>query len=150
MVWCMKPSSMGLYELYNTLGSHPTLTFGVEPPQEIVGPLNPKSVQYGISNTDDLLQSKSRPIVHCNFNKYRSDLPPWNTLSEVVIASTVDGGVLEVVISESEVSTTKITGDLKSVSIVGESMDVGLDNASVVERERVYDDSGTGYTVGDD
>jgi len=140
---------MDTYELYDTLGADPTLTFGVGPPKEIVGPLNPRNVQYGI-NWDDIAspQSGAHPLVHCNFNKYRSDLPPWNTLKEVVIAATVDGGgVLEAVVSETEVSEIQITGDLKTVTIAGTSIDVGLDNASIVERNRV-EDNGTGYRLG--
>ena len=143
---------MQTYEVIDELGSKPTLTkptltFGVEPPKEIVGPLNPKMVQYGVSYDREYGAPilTPMPTIYCNFNKFRSDLPPWNTLSEVVLASKVDGGVLEAVLSETEVSEIQITADLKTVTIVGQSLDVGLDNADVVERDRVYDDSGTGY-----
>jgi hypothetical protein len=57
-------------------------TFGCAPPQEVVGPLVPKSIHYGVAYPSDpdngeVLINRTVPLLHFDFNKYRPDLPPW-------------------------------------------------------------------------
>ena len=122
---------MDYYTVYEQLGSEPTVAFGCTPPDETVGPIQPTSVQYGIR-----YEVSNCPLVHLNFNKYRNNLPPWRNVVEMVAASEDDGGVYEATWLGVTHVETKITGDLKTVTLVAKhlinSFDVG-----VIERDKV-------------
>jgi hypothetical protein len=138
-------------DAFERLGREPTVTFGVvthellENDEEIVGPLNPKHVQYGTAWTG----THSKPTVFLNFNKYRSDLPPWDNVEEFVLAARDDDGEVVEYAFKGLVHHlgTKVTGDLKTVNIAAmycwnslEHLDI-IDRKSVAaKRERVGDD----------
>jgi hypothetical protein len=137
--------------VFERLGRTPTVTFGVrthewlDSTEEIVGPLNPKHVQYGTAWTG----THSKPTVFLNFNKYRSDLPPWDNVEEFVLAAHDDDGEVVEYAFEGLVHHlgTKVTGDLKTVNIAAmycwddfELLDI-IDRESVAaKRERVSDE----------
>jgi len=106
-------------EAFERLGSDVTATFGCQYgcgiDNEIVGPLNPRSVYYGTVWRNEYPAS---PLVFFNFNKYRPDLPPWGNVSEFVLAAQDDGDVYEVTFEGAvEPQGVQVTGDLKTVSL---------------------------------
>jgi len=126
-------------DAYEALGNGPTAAFGVvaggiDMTAEVVGPLKPRHVYYGHVWTESGL----RPRVFFNFNKYRSDLPPWRDVTEFVLASQVDGEVREYsftdLVSEQGV---QITGDLKTVSLSCEYVYDGIEQCDTISREEV-------------
>jgi hypothetical protein len=119
-----------------------TATFGVVNPPEIVGPLNPESVYYGKAFGYDELEGRvatdfAIPLLFFEFNKYRSDLPPWQKLEEVVLASHNDSGdVIEYTFVDTLHRATQVTGDLKTVSVTAEGPFSGVEGA-IIERSEV-------------
>lgn len=127
-------------DLYQQLGSEPTVTFGCVDPPEIVGPLKPSSVQYGVTFRNDrdvgpdmFLSASQSPTVWFNFNKYRPDLPPWHSVVEFVIASTDT----MVTFIDVEAVGTDITGDLKTVNVVADEVYEGTEQAAIIEEYEV-------------
>lgn len=146
---------MDLQQTFERLGGEPTATFGCVNPPEIVGPLKPRSVQYGITygNDDqgDVFLGRPFPTVWLNFNKYRPDLPPWRSVVEFVLASQDDGGnVFEAMFIDTSAAGTDITGDLKTVNVLADSIAHGVDAAAVIDRDEVAEkrDMGTGVADG--
>lgn len=124
-----------------------TATFGVGPPAEIVGPLNPKAVYYGkcfgYDERDERVTTEyAIPLLFLEFNKYRSDLPPWQNLEEVVLATYDDNGdVVEYTFHDAFHRATQVTGDVKTVSVSAEGPSEGVDGL-VVERDEVAEKRG--------
>lgn len=119
-----------------------TATFGSAPPPEIVGPLNPESVYYGKAFGYDEREERvttefALPLLFFEFNKYRSDLPPWDNVREVVLASYDDtGDVVEYTFVETFHRATQVTGDLKTVSLTADGPYEGVGGA-IIERDEV-------------
>lgn len=116
-----------------------TATFGVAPPAEVVGPLKPSSVYYGQAfgydeDANTVLPQYTIPTITFEFNKYRSDLPPWHTLKEFVLASEHAGTVAEYTFIEAHHRSTDVTGDLKTVTVSGEGPITGVEGA-VIDRD---------------
>lgn len=125
-----------------------TVTFGVAPPGEIVGPLRPRSVYYGQAfgydeRHGEFITQNPIPTVTFSFNKYRSDLPPWRQVHEFVLASRHEGDVVEVTFFESSLRGIDITGDLKTVTLNAEGPIEGVDCA-IIERDEVAEKRGMG------
>lgn len=120
--------------VFRELGDHPTATFGIASyGGEVVGPLNPESVDYG--TVSDASLASTRPLVHLHFNKYRPDLPPWRDVVEFVLATrTDDGQVLEGLFIDTSLHDIRITGDLKTVDLVADTILDGVENAAVIDR----------------
>lgn len=132
-----------------------TATFGVRagPSWEIVGPLNPETTYYALSygydeRKESFLTDFTVPIIHFNFNKYRSDLPPWDNVDEFVLASTCDGDVVEYTFVESHFVGSVVTGDLKTIQISAEGPITGVDGG-IIEKDGVAEKREMGQYSGD-
>jgi hypothetical protein len=147
-------------DAFEVLGNEPTATFGVvthegiDTVSEIVGPLKPRAVYYGHIWTE----TGVKPLVFLNFNKYRSDLPPWRDVNEFVLAAEDDGRAAEFafrgLVTQQGID---ITGDLKTVSLACEYVWNGIEQCSVVDRREVAEkrgltnvQSGTEFKVTED
>lgn len=104
----------------DVVGTEPTATFGCKPPEEVVGPLRPKSVQYG-------RYGRGPTMVHIHVNKYRPDLPPWYTLQEMVLVGAVKGTANAMTFDVRERIKTEITGALKTVTLSIRDVTRGVD-----------------------
>jgi len=126
-----------------------TATFGVVNPPEIVGPLNPESVYYGKAYGYDERDEQVRtdfsvPLLFFEFNKYRSDLPPWHDLEEVVLAAYDDhGDIVEYTFHEAFHRATQVTGDLKTVSVTAEGPSEGV-AGFIISRDEVAEQTDAG------
>lgn len=128
---------MELQDYFEKLGDEPTVTFGCRNPPEIVGPLRPRNVQYGV-NYGNFTPLRTHPSLFLNFNKYRPDLPPWRNVVEVVLASHTDSGeVFEATFIDTDHLATSITGDLKTVNLVTNTVAEGVEAAAIIERSEV-------------
>lgn len=122
-----------------------TATFAVSPPQEIVGPLNVSDVFYGKSwgypsRSSHAALGSPIPMVTLAFNKYRSDLPPWDRLFEFVLASEYRGVVRTYSFIDANVRSINTTGELKTVDIHAEFGGQGIDACAFITRDRVAED----------
>jgi len=118
-----------------------SVTFGLSNPIEIVGPLKPKSVYYGKvfgydKSAGQVHMGRAWPMIMFSFNKYRSDLPPWESVREMVLASMNNGHSIEASFIETNVRSIDTTGDLKTVEIVAEGPSEGVDCA-IIEKDEV-------------
>lgn len=127
-------------DAYERLGNEPTATFGVvtteilDNTEEIVGPLRPRTTYYGHVWTP----GRVKPLVFLNFNKYRSDLPPWDNVTEFVLAAEDDGEVAEYTFNGLvEPQGINITGDLKTVSLACEYVWTGVERCDTIDRQQV-------------
>lgn len=120
-----------------------TATFGIAPPAEIVGPLKPKAIHYGIAygsdpDTGDVFTNYTVPLLFFEFNKYRPDLPPWRNVKEIVLAALDDdGGVTEASFIEPHYRATKTTGALKTVEVSAEGPGEFRDDLAIIDRSEV-------------
>mgnify|MGYP007116981582 CR=1 FL=1 len=126
-------------QLNESLGTQPTLTFGCEPPKEIIGPIKPRSVQYGVQHTPSQYGTRIDTVLFTNFNKYRSDLPPWQNLTEIVAANQHNGNRYYATLREIKQCSISITGDLKTVTIVAKTVVGGLEQLSIIDRRKMGD-----------
>jgi hypothetical protein len=127
---------MELRDYYKRLGREPTVTFGCANPPEIVGPVKPREVQYGV-NYGNFTPLRTHPSLFLNFNKYRPDLPPWHNVVEAVLASKTDDGVFEATFIDTDHLATSTTGDLKTVNLVADTVAEGVESAAIIERSEV-------------
>jgi hypothetical protein len=146
---------MDLHDVMNKIGRDDvSVTFGIAPPAEIVGPLNPKSVYYGYAfgydeRNDRFVTASPQPLVTFAFNKYRSDLPPWEKVREFVLASHDDNGrVVEATFIEPGLRGINTTGDLKTVELGAEGPAYGVDGA-IIERDEVAEKRGIAHNERD-
>lgn len=123
-----------------------TATFGCAPPQEVVGPIKPKAIHYGVAYPSDpdngnVLTNRAIPLLHMDFNKYRPDLPPWRNVREIVLASRVEGKSKPIVASFIDPSTYGIqtTANLKTVTIAAEGPSSGTGINEIVTEEAVME-----------
>lgn len=138
-------------EAFSKLTSSPTVTFGIaskQHPAEIVGPMNPRSVHYGVTyasdpNTDATLINSAFPTVFIDFNKYRPDLPPWQAVREIVLADRDFGDVIEYTLVNTQHRTTDTTGNLKTVSLSADGVWDGVDGG-IIEKDEVAEQRGMG------
>lgn len=124
-----------------------TATFGVAPPHEIVGPLKPRSVHYGVAygtdpERDMVMTDFAIPLLHFDFNKYRPDLPPWDNVREISLASFVESGepasgTIIASFIEPDLYGIRTTGDLKTVTLAAEGPMHGLDDLVIIDRAGV-------------
>jgi len=125
-----------VFEYFEQLGEEPTATFGCRNPPEIVGPIKPRNVQYGV-NYGNFTPLRTHPSLFLNFNKYRPDLPPWRNVVEVVLASQTEDGVFEATFIDTDHLATSTTGDLKTVNLVADTVAEGVEPAAIIERREV-------------
>lgn len=123
-----------------------TATFGVAPPGEIVGPLRPRSVYYGLAfgydeRNEQFVTGDPIPLITFNFNKYRPDLPPWGQVREFVLAGLDGTDVVEATFIEPGLRSITTTGDLKTVTLTAEGPAGGVDGA-IIERDEVAEKRG--------
>lgn len=121
-----------------------TATFGIAPPAEIVGPMNPENVYYGVAyGSDDgsVMTSYRIPLIFFEFNKYRPDLPPWNKVKEFVLATEDGGEIIEYTFVESHFRTTTTTGRMKTVHLSAEGPMEGVEGI-IVKRDEVAEKRG--------
>lgn len=131
---------------FRKLSSEPTITFGVMScgNAEIVGPMNPKSVHYGIlygsdPDTKQTMLKHDFPLVHLDWNKYRSDLPPWDGVVEFVLADNHRGEVVEYTLPNVSVQSVATTGNLKTVTLSADGIWSGVDG-TIIDRDEVAEE----------
>lgn len=137
---------MDYHATIRDLGSEDvTATFGIAPPQEIVGPLNPLKVHYGVAYGTDperdlVMTGYTVPLLHFDFNKYRPDLPPWHQVHEIVLASYRDDGSQVVAhFIQPDLYGIRTTGDLKTVTLAAEGPGSGVEGLAIIDRDGVED-----------
>lgn len=108
---------------------------------ETVGPISPDSVYYGtcFGYDDDRGQVYSQPfpMVTLAFNKYRSDLPPWENLIDVTLASYHDGEDVFWTLQNADHRATNVTGKLKTVDVIADDIAQGVDGM-ITEKEELF------------
>lgn len=127
-------------DLWEGLGKQPTATFGVTRATdgEVVGPMQPRDVQYGATSTyngKNVLR-QTRHLVNMNFNKYRPDLPPWQSVAEFFLASE-DAHALFIDVEPHDVL---ISGNLKTVQLVADAVREGESDGAIISTEDVVRD----------
>lgn len=97
-------------ETLRDIGHEPTLFFGL-PPDDVRGPIRPRSADYGqwTWNFTGVF-----PSLVLHFNKYTPNLPQWDDVLEVHLANEEHQHALCTIASHLD---TYITGDLKTVSL---------------------------------
>jgi len=128
---------MDYTQLRESVGTNPSLTFGCSPPDEIVGPIKPQSVQYGVTNTTMFEYGSS--ALFMNFNKYRRDLPPWQHVREIVVANERNGNKYYATLRDIEHCSVQITGDLKTITLAAKTIVGGLEQLSIIDRSKMGD-----------
>lgn len=113
-----------------------TVTFGVAPPEEVVGPIKPQNVYYGHAfgydeYANEFIPNRPIPLILFEFNKYRSDLPPWEKTREFVLAATNDGERVAATFIEPHYRASRTTGTLKTVEVSAEGPIEGVDAAII-------------------
>jgi len=130
---------MDYRQLKQSVGTEPTLLFGCSPPDETIGPIKPKSIQYGVQHTPVgyRLGTKMEAALFLNFNTYRTDLPPWEKVREIVLANETDGQKYCATLTDIGDCSMATTGDLKTVSVVAGTIVGGLEQLSIIDRSNV-------------
>lgn len=127
-------------DIFEEIGREPTVTFGlstiegINDATEVVGPLKPKHVQHGHLQT----KTHTKPLVFFNFNKYRSDLPPWRDVWEFVLAGQTDEGPsLYTFEGLVQPRGTQITADLKTVTLSAMYAWEGVEQCDIIDKHDV-------------
>lgn len=128
-------------QLKKSVGTQPTLTFGCTSPNEIIGPLKPRSIQYGVQHRPVGYRygTEMDTALFINFDAHRTDLPPWERVREIVAANQRDGKQYYVSLHDIGQCTTRVTGDLKTVTVVAETVVGGLERLSIIDRSKMGD-----------
>lgn len=116
--------------LLEELGAEPAILFGCEPPEEVVGPLRPKSCVYGVMTE---MRGKNhyieRPVVNINVPNTDHGLPPWPLVREALFESQ-DGKTMTFIDMRHE--GNQQTNDLKTVTLSAEHVIEGTSTTDII------------------